>query len=45
MVFTILLKFDNHFLGLRREILFRIATVDLLHLKLLKNIKKECNVL
>ena len=38
---TILVKFDIHVLGLPREIFFGVTTDDLLHLKPLKNTKKE----
>ena len=37
-VFTILTKFDIHFLGLPREIFFGVITDDELHLELLKNV-------
>ena len=40
-VFTILVKFDIHFLGLPWEIFFGVTTDDLLHLKPLKNVKKN----
>ena len=40
-VITILLKFDIHFLGLPWEIFFGVTADDLLHLKPLKNVKKN----
>ena len=40
-VITILVKFDIHFLGLPWEIFFGVTTDDLLHLKPLKNVKKN----
>ena len=40
-VITILVKFDIHFFGLRWEIFFGVTTDDLLHLKPLKNVKKN----
>ena len=40
-VFTILVKFDFHFLELTLEIFFDVTTDDLLHLKPLKNVKKN----
>ena len=40
-VITILVKFDIHFLRLPREIFFGVTTDDLLHLKSLKNVKKN----
>ena len=40
-VLTILVKFDIHFLGLPWEIFFGVTTDDLLHLKPLKNVKKN----
>ena len=46
-VITILVKFEIHFLGLPWEFFFGVTTDALLHLKLLKNVKKkkECNIL
>ena len=40
-VITILAKFDVHFLALPREIFLGVTTHDLLHLKTLKNVKKN----
>ena len=40
-VITILVKFDIHFLWLPWEIFFGVTTDDLLHLKSLKNVKKN----
>ena len=40
-VITILVKFDIHFFGIPWEIFFGITTDDLLHLKPLKNFKKN----
>ena len=40
-VITILVNFDLHFLGLPWEIFFGVITDDLLHLKPLKNVKKN----
>ena len=40
-VITILAKFDIHFLWLPWEIFFAVTTDDLLHLKPLKNVKKN----
>ena len=40
-VITILVKFDIHFFGLPWEIVFGVTTADLLHLKPLKNLKKN----
>ena len=40
-VITILVKFDIHFLGLPWEIFFGVTTDVLLHLKPLKNVKKN----
>ena len=40
-IVTFLVKFDIYFLGLPREIFFGVTTDDLLHLKLLKNVKKN----
>ena len=39
-VFTILVKFDIHFLGIPCEIFFGVITDDHLHLWLLKNVKR-----
>ena len=44
-VITILVKFDIHFLGLPWEIFIAVATDDLLHLKHLKNVKKNVQTL
>ena len=44
-VFTILVKFDIHFLGIPRAIFFGVITDDLLHLEPLKNVKKAGNIL
>ena len=40
-VFTILVKFDCHFLELTLEIFFDVTSDDLLHLKPFKNVKKN----
>ena len=40
-VFTILVRFDIYFLGLLWEIFFGVTTDDQLHLKALKNLKKN----
>ena len=40
-VFSILVKFDIHFLGLPCGIFFGLITDDQLHLKALKNLKKN----
>ena len=40
-VFTILVKFDIHFLGLPWEIFFGVITDDQLHLKPVKDVKKK----
>ena len=40
-VFTILVKFDIHFLGLPWGIFFGVITDDYLHLQPLKNVKKN----
>ena len=39
-IVTFLVKFDIYFLGLPQEIFFGVTTDDLLHLKLLKNVKR-----
>ena len=43
--FTILVKFDIHFLGIPWVIFFGGITDDQLHLQALKNVKKELNIL
>ena len=40
-VITILVIFEIHFLGLPCEFFFGVTTDDLLHLELLKNVKKK----
>ena len=44
-VFTTLVNFDIYFLGLPWEIFFGVITDDLLHLKSLKNVNKEFNII